>query len=78
MSAVRVGTAAVSRLQSARDESHWYHSWSKDPDNPASLEQVLTHAESFGFSFVGFDSEVSGRVSMGLFEIDAIRYSHDL
>ena len=68
----------ATRFTLASDESHWYHSWSKDPDNPASLEQVLTYVESFGFSFVGFDSEVSGRVSMGHFEIDAIGHSHDL
>ena len=58
------------RFTLANDEARWYHSWSRDPAQPADLEQVLANAESFGFSFVGFGGEVSGRVSMGFFEIN--------
>jgi hypothetical protein len=52
------------------DEALWHHSWSKDPAHPASLDQVLSAAKSYGFSFVGFGSEVSGRLSLGFFELD--------
>lgn len=59
-----------SRFALTSDESGWYHSWSIDPAQPTSLAQVLANAESFGFSFVGFGSEVSGRVSLGFFELN--------
>ena len=35
------------------------------------LEQVLAAAESYGFSFVGFGGEVSGRLSLGSFAISS-------
>ena len=62
--------AEPSRFTLNNDESLWHRSWSGDPDNPASLDQTLRNAHSYGFSFVGFSSEVSGRLSMGGFEID--------
>lgn len=52
------------------DEALWYHSWSKDPAHPASLDRILSATASYGFSFVGFGSEVSGRLSLGFFELD--------
>ena len=51
------------------DESLWHRSWSEDPNNPASLDEVLRNAYSYGFSFVGFSREVRGRLSMDEFEI---------
>ncbi|RIK34527.1 MAG: hypothetical protein DCC55_32935 [Chloroflexi bacterium] len=51
------------------DESKWYRSWSHDPDRPARLADVLARAASYGFSFVGFGSEVTGRLSLDEFEI---------
>jgi hypothetical protein len=51
------------------DEREWHCSWSLDPRNPASLAQVLGQAQSYGLSFAGFSSEVTGRLSMDEFEI---------
>ena len=51
------------------DENLWHRSWSLDPDNPARLALLLGQAESYGFSFVGFCSEVNGRLCMDEFEI---------
>ena len=58
-----------SRLTLRNDEALWRRSWSRDPRNPAPLSAVLTHALSYGFSFVGFSKEVSGRLCMDEFEI---------
>ena len=49
--------------------TRWHCSWSADPDHPAALEQVLHRAESYGLSFVGFSSEVTGRLLMSRFSI---------
>ena len=57
------------RFTLRNDEALWHRSWSGDPAHPASLDQVLGQAYSYGFSFVGFSSEVSGRLSMDEFEI---------
>ena len=46
------------------DESKWYRSWAKDPKNPASLDRTLRECDSYGFSFVGFKEEVTGKLSM--------------
>jgi hypothetical protein len=46
------------------DESLWHRSWARYPENPASLDQCLGVAESYGFSFTGFSSEVTGKLSM--------------
>ncbi len=51
------------------EESLWYRSWSKNPQRPASLDQVLRSCDSYGFSFVGFSGEVTGRFAMDQFEI---------
>ncbi len=48
------------------DESRWYRSWAK---TPASLDEVLANAHSYGFSFVGFKQEPRGRLSMDEFKI---------
>lgn len=51
------------------DEALWHRSWSRDPADAASLARLLGRVESYGFSFVGFSAEVSGRLSMDEFEI---------
>jgi len=50
------------------DETLWHRSWSGRPQNPGSLDQVLT-GDSYGFSFVGFSEEVTGKFSMDEFQI---------
>ncbi len=51
------------------DEAQWYRSWSNDPAAPPSLDDVLSNATSYGFSFVGFGQEPRGKFSLGRFEI---------
>jgi hypothetical protein len=51
------------------DESLWHRSWAANPATALSLTDMLGNALSYGFSFVGFTSEVSGRLSMAEFEI---------
>ena len=51
------------------DEQLWHHSWPRDPRLSAPLDRILGQAHSYGFSFVGFSSEVSGRLCMGTFRI---------
>jgi hypothetical protein len=46
------------------DERLWHRSWSRYPENPASLDQCLGVAESYGFSFTGFSLEPTGKFSM--------------
>jgi hypothetical protein len=53
----------------ANDEYLWHRSWSRDPANPASLDFVLSQCDSYGFSFIGFSEEVTGRFSMDEFQI---------
>lgn len=53
------------------DEQLWHHSWPRDPDKSRPLGEILAQVHSYGFSFVGFSSEVSGRLSMDEFEINA-------
>ncbi len=60
---------APNRVKLGVDASAWHCSWSLDPRKPASLDQVLGQAQSYGFSFVGFSSEVSGRLSMDEFTV---------
>ena len=55
------------------DEALWHRSWSGDPATATGLEQLLANAESYGFSFVGFGSEVSGRLSLGSFAISSAK-----
>jgi hypothetical protein len=58
-----------SGLTLKNDESLWHQSWAKDPDSAPSLDEVLRNAHSYGFSFVGFSSEVSGKLSMDEFAL---------
>ena len=51
------------------DESRWHLSWSIDPANPKPLAATLESVDSYGFSFIGFSSEVRGKLSMAEFEI---------
>jgi hypothetical protein len=51
------------------DESRWHHSWPQS-DWSRPLSQVLGAVHSYGFSFIGFSSEVTGRLSMGRFAIE--------
>lgn len=69
--ALAEGVWTANRLALATDENQWHRSWSADPSHPVALEQVLSRAESYGFSFVGFSSEVTGRLSMSQFSITA-------
>ena len=62
--------AESSRFKLESDESLWYRSWGRDPKIEASLDQVLGSTSSYGFSFIGFAAEPTGRLSMGSFEID--------
>ena len=56
-------------FQLINDESLWHRSWSWDPSHPTSLDGVLRNCDSYGFSFVGFSSEVTGRFLMDEFLI---------
>lgn len=51
------------------DEQLWHRSWAANPATALSLTDMLRSAHSYGFSFVGFTSEVSGRLSMAEFTI---------
>ena len=51
------------------DEALWHHSWPRDPNTSRPLDSILGQALSYGFSFTGFSSEVSGRLCMSEFEI---------
>ncbi len=51
------------------DEARWHHSWSADPGNPTPIEDLLARSASYGFSFVGFTAEVTGRMCMSEFSI---------
>ncbi|MSP14147.1 MAG: hypothetical protein EXR62_14475 [Chloroflexi bacterium] len=57
------------RFTLKNDESLWYRSWAGMPPNPKPLDRALGQALSYGFSFVGFAREVSGKLSMAEFEI---------
>lgn len=62
-------SAAPLRFVLENDEQLWHHSWPRDPNTSRSLDCILGQAVSYGFSFVGFSSEVSGRLCMSQFEI---------
>lgn len=51
------------------EERLWHRSWAASPTTALSLTDMLRNAHSYGFSFVGFTSEVSGRLSMAEFTI---------
>ena len=61
------------RVELDNDESLWHCSWSIDPRDPVPLDRVLGEAQSYGISFVGFSSEVSGRLAMDEFEIRRVQ-----
>lgn len=63
--------AEPGRALLANDEAAWHCSWSMDRAHPAPLDRVLGEAASYGFSFVGFSSEVTGRLSMADFTLAA-------
>jgi hypothetical protein len=46
------------------DEKQWHRSWARDPKNPGGLGEVLATCDSYGFSFVGFSEEVTGKLAM--------------
>jgi len=46
------------------DPALWHRSWSRHPDAPGSLNDVLGATDSYGFAFVGFSEEVTGRFAM--------------
>lgn len=50
----------------SNNENLWHNSWGGYPENPASLNEVLSTTDSFGFSFLGFPTgqEVTGTFSM--------------
>jgi hypothetical protein len=53
------------------DPARWHRSWSLDEPTALSLSQTLQEARSYGFSFTGFSSEVTGRLALGAFAIAA-------
>ena len=55
------------------DESLWHRSWSKDPEAPPSLDDLLGECHSYGFSFVGFHHVPRGRLAMDELEITPAR-----
>jgi hypothetical protein len=57
------------RFALSNDEALWHHSWPRDSKNPSRLEEILRAVHSYGFSFIGFSSEVSGRLCMSRFEM---------
>ena len=52
------------------DESLWHRSWAP---SRASLDALLKKSASYGFSFVGFSEEVTGKLSMDQFELHLAR-----
>ena len=57
------------------DETLWHLSWSMDPLNPLPLSRLLGQVGSYGFSFVGFSSEVTGRLCMDEFSVRFVNES---
>lgn len=52
------------------EEKLWHRSWWRYPARPGSLDAVLGKCDSYGFSFVGFSEEVTGKFSMDELEIE--------
>ena len=59
------------RVKLLNDESRWHNSWSGSPPQRKSLDSALGETRSYGFAFVGFSREVTGRLSMAQFTITA-------
>ena len=51
------------------DEVLWNRSWSRNPDRPGALDEVLRQCDSFGFSYLGFHRKVTGRICMDELEL---------
>jgi hypothetical protein len=62
-------SSARLRFSLENDEQVWHHSWPRNPSSSRPLDSILGQAVSYGFSFTGFSSEVSGRLCMSEFEI---------
>ena len=58
------------RFSLTNDETLWHHSWPRDPQWSKPLAEILRETHSYGFSFVGFSAEVTGRLCMCRFQID--------
>jgi hypothetical protein len=56
------------------NESLWHNSWQRNPGDPASLMDVLSAVDSYGFSFIGFPNgvEVIGKFAMDEMTISAV------
>ena len=54
------------RFVLVNDESQWHRSWAPSGH---SLDALLKESASYGFSFVGFSEEVTGKLSMDQFEL---------
>jgi len=61
--------AAPLRFTLTDDEALWHHSWPRDPQRSKPLTAILGAVKSYGFSFIGFSSLVTGRLSLAQFEI---------
>jgi len=51
------------------DESQWHRSWTVPGMSPASLKEVLSEVEAYGFAFVGFSEKPTGHFAMDEFEL---------
>ncbi len=56
-------------LNLSNSSTQWHQSFSTDPSNAHSLNQTLRVCISYGFSFVGFQQKVTGKLSMSDFNI---------
>jgi hypothetical protein len=52
------------RFRLKNQEARWHRTWARTPSNPASLDEVLRTCDSYGFSFLNFSGEVTGKLSM--------------
>lgn len=66
------------RFPLSNDEALWHHSWPRDRDGSRPLQEILAEVLSYGFSFVGFSSEVTGRLCMTQFQINLPKPSVDI
>ncbi len=56
-------------LRLKNDESLWHWSWPRTPESLRNLNRLLGNVPSYGFSFVGFTAEVTGKLSLDEFSI---------
>jgi len=57
------------RFRLKNQESLWHRTWARTPSKPASLDEVLRSCDSYGFSFLNFSGEVTGKLSMDNLQI---------